>query len=415
MRDKDLYARILGIQLPWRVQDVELRLDAGEVHVRLAPDRAAFQCPSCGEEAPGYDSRERRWRHLDTCQYRTIVIAEVPRVRCAEHGVVQVAVPWAEPGSRFTALFEALAIDWLREASLTAVARQLALSWDEVDGIQGRAVARGLARRALAPPRRIGVDETSFQKRHEYVTVVCDLERAVVLHVADEHKEASLASFYEGVGPAACAGLELVCMDMWRPYIAATRQYVPEADRKIAFDKFHVARLLGEAVDQVRRAEHRALRARGDPTLVGTRYWWLANPEQMDEQRWRQFGPVRESTLKTARAWAIKELAMTLWGYVRRGWAEKAWQAWLTWALRCRLAPVRAVAQTIRKYLWGILTAIISRATNALGEGMNSRIQALKRRACGYRNRERFRNAIYFHLGGLDLYPASARGTHTNS
>ncbi len=104
---------------------------------------------------------------------------------------------------------------------------------------------------------------------------------------------------------------------------------------------------------------------------------------------------------------------MSLWGYVRRGWAERAWKAWLAWALRCRLVPMRKAAETIRKYLWGIVNAIVYRATNALTEGMNSRIQEIKRMACGYRNRERFRNAIYFHLGGLDLYPAAARRTHT--
>ncbi len=106
---------------------------------------------------------------------------------------------------------------------------------------------------------------------------------------------------------------------------------------------------------------------------------------------------------------------MTLWGYQRRGWAAKAWAAWLSWALRCRLAPVPKVAETIKQYLWGILNAIVSRTTNALGEGMNSRIQALKRRACGDRNRTRFRHAIYFHLGGLDRYPASLSHAHTTS
>ena len=106
---------------------------------------------------------------------------------------------------------------------------------------------------------------------------------------------------------------------------------------------------------------------------------------------------------------------MALWGYVQRGWAAKAWAAWLRWALRCRLAPVRKVAETIRKYLWGILNAIVSRTTNALAEGMNARIQELKRRACGYRNRDRFCNAIYFHLGGLDLYPVTAPNAHTTS
>jgi transposase len=415
MRDHELYARILGIQPPWRVHDVKLRLEAGEVQIYVTGDRAGFACPSCGKACSGYDSRERRWRHLDTCQYRTIVIAEVPRVRCEEHGVVQVAVPWAEPGSRFTALFEALAIDWLHEASMSAVARQLGLSWDEVDGIQGRAVARGLARRKLAAPQRIGVDETSFQKRHEYVTVVCDLDREVVVYVADDHKETSLDGYYASLDAPALAGLRVVCMDMWRPYIASTRRHVPEADAKIAFDKFHVAKQLGDAVDRVRRGENKELQAAGDETLTGTKHWWLTNPEKMDATRWRQFASLRASTLKTARAWALKELAMTLWGYARRGWAEKAWKAWLSWALRCRLVPMRKVAETVRKYLCGILNAIMYRATNALTEGMNSRIQEIKRTACGYRNRERFRNAIYFHLGGLDLYPAGVGGTHTKA
>ena len=412
MRDKDLYAAILGLQPPWHVDEVTLRLEVGEVQVRVASDRAALRCPTCGQAAPGYDTRERRWRHLDTCQYRTIVVAEVPRVQCAQHGVGQIRLPWAEAGSRFTALFEALVLDWLREASLAAVARRLRLSWDEVDGIMRRAVARGLARRQLEPPRRIGVDETSFRRRYEYVTVVCDLDRARVLHVADGHGEASLAGFYQELGPARCAGLAVVAMDMWRPYIAATRQYVPDAERRIAFDKFHVIRLLVDAVDQVRRAEQRRLRAQGEPILVGTKYWWLTRRERLGRERWRAFAPLRASTLQTARAWAIKEFALRLWGYMRRGWAARAWHAWLGWALRCRLGPMRKAARTVRKYLWGILTAIVAGATNALTEGINARIQELKRRACGYRNRARFREAIYFHLGGLDLRPAAM--THTN-
>lgn len=413
MRDRELYARLLGIAAPWHVQDVELRLDDGEVLVRLAPADTTLHCPHCGAAAPGYDARERRWRHLDTCQYRTIVIAEVPRVHCATHGVVQIAVPWADAGARFTALFEALAIDWLHEASLAAVARRLQLSWDEVDGIQQRAVARGLARRPALRPERIGVDETAFQKRHEYVTVVCDLERDAVLYVADDRQEQSLARFYTQLGPPACAALEVVAMDMWRPYIAATRTAVPDADRKIVFDKFHVARLLSIALDKVRATEHRALRAHGSSALAGTKYWWLANAAHMDATRWRQFAALRTSTLKTARAWALKEVAMQCWQYVRRGWAVKAWAAWFSWAARCRLPPMQGVAQTIRKYLWGILNAIVSGTTNARAEGLNSRIQAIKRRACGYRNRERFRGAIYFHLGGLDLYPERLSSTHT--
>lgn len=415
MHDTDLYARILGIAAPWHVTEVELQLERGEVLVRLDRDPAELRCPTCGAVGPGYDRRERRWRHLDTCQYRTVISAEVPRVQCAHHGVLQIQVPWAEPGARFTALFEALVIDWLRVASFAAVARQLGVSWDEVDGIQGRAVQRGLARRRREPVTHLGVDETSFRKRHEYVTVVSDLRRDRVLHVEDDHEAASLVGYYMTLSPAERAALEVICLDMWRPYIAATRRWIPHAEAKIAFDKFHVAQRLGDAVDRVRRREHRRRRAHADDRLRGTRYWWLRNPEQMDAGQWQAFAPLRQSTLQTARAWAIKELAMTLWRFRTRGWARKAWQRWLGWALRCRLEPVVKVARSFRKYLWGILNAVIAGVTNARAEAINAKIQRLKRMACGYRNRARFRNAIYFHLGGLNMYPAPLQATHSKA
>jgi transposase len=343
------------------------------------------------------------------------VIARVPRVDCPEHGVVQVAVPWAEAASRFTARFEALVIDWLLEASFAAVARQLQLSWDEVAGIQERAVRRGLARRRREPPKRIGVDETSFQKRHEYVTTVNDLDAGVVLYVADDRKQESLDAFYEELGEEGCAGLEAVVMDMWAPYIASTREHVPEAERKIVFDKFHVAKHLGDAVDQVRRQENRELRAEGDDRLVKSRYLWLQNPDRMSLRQWRDFQPLRSSRLRVARAWAIKESAMLLWGYVKRGWAERLWRRWYSWAIRSRLEPVKRVARMILKHWEGVLNAATADVTNALSEGINSKIQWIKRMACGFRNRERFRNAIYFHLGGLDLYPEALRSTHTKA
>lgn len=416
MRERRVWGDLLGLVSPWRVRDVEYALGEGEVRIFVeAEARAKLRCPRCGRECAGYDARERRWRHLDTMQYRTIVIARVPRVECPEHGVAQVEVPWAEASSRFTARFEALVIDWLLEASFAAVARQVRLTWDEVAGIQDRAVRRGLARREPKPSKRIGVDETSFQRRHEYVTTVNDLDTGVVLYVADDRKQESLDAFYEGLGAAACAGLEAVVMDMWAPYIASTRTHVPEAEAKIVFDKFHVAKHLGEAVDQVRRRENRALRAEGDERLVKTKYLWLWNPDRMSRRQWREFAPLRNSRLQVARAWAIKEAAMLLWGCATRGWAERMWRRWYGWAIRSRLEPVKRVARMIQKHWQGVLNAAMSDVTNALSEGLNSKIQWIKRKACGYRNRDRFRNAIYFHLGGLDLYPEALRSTHTKA
>lgn len=411
MRDTDLYAQILGLKAPWLVVAVNVDSAKEEVTVRVEPEAGTvWSCPKCGKPAPGYDRRVRRWRHLDTCQFKTILEADVPRLACAEHGVLTIEVPWAEPGSGFTSLFEALIIDWLKEASIKAVAERLRISWNAVDGVMARAVERGLARRECLTPRYISVDETSFQKRHEYVTIVTDQEAGRVLYVADDRKTESLAGFYTGLSEAQRAAIEGVAMDMWPAYISATKKHIPDADQKIAFDKFHVAKYLGEAVDKVRRQEHRLLMQAGREDLKGTKYDWLMNPDNMTRAQRKVFAELRDSTLKTARAWAIKELAMGLWSYRSRTWARKAWKRWLGWALRSRLEPVKAVAKTIKRHLEGIINAIVLAIHNGHAESMNSRVQRIKQRACGFRSRDRYRNAIYFHLGGLNLYPAGVCG-----
>ena len=139
MRDKELYKQIMDIHSPWEVTDVELSMATEEVTVHVGQESGTQQtCPHCGTPCSGYDKRYRRWRHLDTCQFKTLLVAEVPRVKCPQHGIVTVKVPWAEPGSGFTALYEALVIDWLKEASIQAVSRQLSLSWNAIDGIMQR-------------------------------------------------------------------------------------------------------------------------------------------------------------------------------------------------------------------------------------------------------------------------------------
>lgn len=408
MRDRDLYAQILGIRAPWSVTDVELDKAQEEVRVSLVAESGfQFTCPECAKPAPGYDTRSRSWRHLDTCQFKTILTADVPRVQCPEHGVLQVRVPWAEPGSGFTALFERLVIDWLMETSISAVARLLNMSWDEVNGVMERAVRRGLSRRKVEVPTRIGVDETSFQKRHEYVTVVCDLDHSRVLHVADDRRKESLDVFYQSLPREDLWKLRVVAMDMHQPYISSTQEHLLFADERIAFDKFHVAQHLGNAVDRVRRNEHRELTAQGDDRLKGTKYFWLENLATMRDDRRQRFESLRAMCTKVARAWSIRETAMQLWGYVSQAFARKAWMKWISWASRCRLEPIKRVAATIKNHLQGIVTAVVTKATNAAAESINAKIQQIKRSACGFRNRERFRNAIYFHLGGLDLYPTT--------
>lgn len=407
MRAPELYAKILGIKFPWGVTQVELDLAQSEVRVHLANRSSQrMRCPDCNERCPGYDTQERRWRHLDTCQLQTYLIANVPRIKCPKHGVKQVKVPWAEERSRFTALFEALVIDWLKETSISAVAERLGLSWEQADGIMQRAVRRGQERQGPRLPAHLSVDEKSFQRGHDYVTIVSDRETKTVVYVADGRTTKELDTYYEQFTDTQRAGVESVAMDMWEPFIASTRNHIEDADEKICFDKFHVAKHLGDAVKAVWRQEHRKLMRAGDERLKGTKFLWLKHPDNISDERWHDFADLRHSSLKTARAWAIKETAMRLWGYTRRAWAEKAWQRWYDWAIRSQLEPIKRVARTVKRHWDGIVSAVVRKVTNASAEGLNSVIERIKSTARGFRNRERFKNAIYFHLGGLDLYPA---------
>ena len=251
----------------------------------------------------------------------------------------------------------------------------------------------------------IGVDETSFRKRHDYVTIVSDPAQGRVLHVGEDRRKETLAGWYRSLTPEQLGGLESVSMDMWPACIHATLEQVPGGEEKIAFDKFHVAKTLGDAVDRVRRQEHRALMREGYEDFKGSRYDWLTNPANMSRRQKSGFQVLRDSTLKTARAWAIREMAMSLWHDVSRTWAEKGWKRWLSWAVRCRLEPVKQAAMTIRNHLWGILNAVVLKVTNGPAESINSRIRMVKIRSRGFRNKQRFANAIYFHLGGLELHP----------
>jgi transposase len=411
MEDRELYRRILGIESPWQVSSVDLQLPSREVHVYLShEDLAHWPCPECGAPCKLYDHQpERQWRHLDTCQYHTILHAEPPRSQCPTHGVRVVKLPWAEPSSRFTALFEALAIAWLKAASQKAVAEPLGLSWDEIHGIMDRAVRRGLQRRQAEPVRHLGVDEKAFRKGHKYLTLVNDLTRGRVLYVAEDRKQASLDGFWGTLTEEQRQGIEAVALDMWDPYVDSVRAYVTDADRKMVFDKFHVAQHLSKAVDGVRRKENKALRAQGDDRLVGTRYDWLENPVHKDAKERREFAALRHSELKTARAWALKETAMGLYSYTYEGPARKYFRRWYNWAVRSRLAHIKDVAGMLKRRFENIITYLKHRITNAASESINAKIQWVKYTARGFRNKQNFINAIYFHCGNLDLAPASIK------
>ncbi len=407
MEDTQLYTMLLGIKFPWRVTKVQVDMARNRVDVWAEEAQGAtFPCAVCKQEAPVYDHTEEQvWRHLDTCQLQTFLHARLPRTKCQQDGVKQILSPWAESRSQFTRLFESRLIDTLKECDVTGVTRLWETSWDETWGVMQRAVTRGLSRKEKRVPLYMGVDEKSVGKGHNYESIICDLDRGTVEYVVDNREQKSLERYYEQFSKDELEQIEAIAMDMWDPYIAATKAYVPDADKKIVFDRYHAMTQVTKAVDKVRRSEHKVLAAQDDFRLKGTRYLWLWNETNVPEWRREEFAGIKNAKLKTSRAWAIKEALREFWSYAYRKCAEKYFKAWYFWATHSRLTPIIAAARTLKGHLANLLTYFKHRITNATSEGINSKIQMIKLMACGYRNREHYKAAIYFHCGGLDLYP----------
>ena len=406
-----LYRDIIGVQAPWMITAVTKDEVSRKITVRIEHEQdKILACPICAQRTTRYDHRARILRYLDTCQYETFLEVYVPRVKCKKDGVQQIQIPFAEKHSRFTSRFEMAIIVWLQSSPICKVAENFNLSWDEVDGIMQRAVKRGLSRRKEQPVYNIGIDEVSFRKRHDYVTTVLDKDRDRVIDVLEDRKAESVKTWLLTQKNSDLSQLKSISMDMWDPYIKAVKEGIPGSEMKIAFDRFHVSKHFNEALDKVRRREHLSLiKLTGKSPLSKSRFQWLINSNRTDNRNAKRkaFLSLSRLNLETARAWRIKETANSLWEYLYMKVAEEGWKKLLYWISHCRIPEMIKAGKTVRNYFWGILNAIRLKATNGVLEAKNNRIQQIKRMACGFRNKMRFRNAILFHLGKLDLFPST--------
>ena len=261
MNPHDFYQAILGLTPPWQVSDVSIDSIKREVLIRVEyPEQVLLHCPQCEAVCPGYDHKPRRWRHLNTMQFKTFIESQVPRANCPEHGVLLVRVAWAEDKSRYTTLFEAYTIDVLMAVRSKVQAEELSgLSWDQVDLIMDRAVARGMSRREIERLRYVGIDEKSFGKGHNYASILHDLDGRRVLEVVHGRTLEATNTLWERIPEQQRQQIEAIAMDMWPAYMESARVHVSQAD--IVHDKFHCAKELGKAVDSVRKKEHRELKA----------------------------------------------------------------------------------------------------------------------------------------------------------
>lgn len=401
---EDHYSQLLGLVAPWTVRDVALDVEHATLDIHVVErGGASFPCPVCAAPSPLHDhAPERRWRHLDTMQFTTEIVTRLPRVSCAEHGVKTVAVPWADAHARWTLLFESFAIAVLQGTSnVTRAMALLRLGWEPLQAIRERAVERGLARREEETVEHVGIDEKSFLKGHRYASLMTDLDKGRVLDVVENRtKESARTLIKSALSDAQLLGVRAVAMDMWRPFMDA---WTEMSDAPVVHDRFHVSKYLGEAVNAVRKQENRSLREEGNDLLVGAKYLFLKNKLEGEEKT--RFRSLMREDLKVGRAWALKEGFRHFWDYARECVARSFFDRWYFHATHSRLKPLVAVAKMLKRHLPGLLSHCAHGISNAVTEGLNSKIQYVKASARGFRSFTHYRIAILFYCGKLEMQP----------
>lgn len=399
MRDTDLFGMALGIAAPWVVtrSDFDAAARRLDIHLDFAKG-SRFACPACGAAScPAYDSENKSWRHLNFFQHEAFLHARVPRIACEKCGVKQVAVPWARTDSGFTLLFEALIMAMVKAMPVAAVARMIN-EWDtRLWRVIHHYVDAARERADHCDVTRVAFDETAARRRHNYVTLFVDLLRRRVVYVADGKDAATVAAFATDLAAHGgdAAAVSEVGIDMSPAFIAGTAASLPNA--AITFDKFHLVKLINEAVENVRRAEQKS-RAE----LRNSRYLWLKNPPNLSPRQRTHLDSLAGVNLKTARAYRIRLAFQDLYLQPAAG-AEAFLKKWYWWATHSRLPPMIEAARTIKRHWHGVLRWFDTRIANGIMEAINSLVQAAKAKARGYRSTRNLKAIIYLIAGKLDL------------
>src|SRR5580704_11191051 len=375
MRDTELFQAALGLSSPWVVLRSEFDPDQKQLDLHIGFARGSrFACPACGAEGCGvHDVREKEWRHLNFFQHKTVLKASIPRVSCDKCGVKQVSPPWARTGSGFTLLFEAFLLSMVKAMPVANVAE----------------IAQ------------IAADETSARRGHDYISLFVDMARRKVVYVTEGKDAATVdafAAFLEAHGGNR-ANITDASIDMGAAFIAGVKANFPDA--KITFDKFHVIKLVNEAVDEVRREE-----AKHNDWIKGTRYLWLKNLQNLDEEEKASIVRLEAANLDTMQAWQIRMNLQDVFTMPSVASARKFLHRWHAWVSTCDLQPMKKVAATIMAKADEILRSISSNLSNGLLEAINGNVQAAKRKAKGYRTKHNLKLMVYLIAGGvLDALP----------
>jgi transposase len=406
MRDIDLFQLALALEEPWQVVESTFDAAARRLELRLDfPTGSRFACPQCRRSGcPVHDTSTKTWRHLDFFQHQAYLTARVPRVICPEHGTHQVQVPWARPESGFTLLFEALVMALVTEMPVKAVADLIGEHDTRVWRIVHHYVDQARAGEDFSGVTTVGADETSFRRGQDYVTVFADLDRRRVVFATPGRDHQTYEKFVAELEAHGGNGkqVEQVSQDMSEAYLKGALKYLPNAE--ITFDRFHVKAKLSEAIDKIRREEAREQRE----LLKKTRYLWLRRPSNLTAKQRDWLDELLCQPLRTARAYELMLRFDDAYQLDRQA-AEPYLRAWSDAVRDTDLEPLHDFADMVDEYWLGITEWWTSKVSNGLLEGLNSLIQATKRRARGYRSTRNYIAMIYLTCGKLDIAVTHAK------
>jgi transposase len=394
-----LFTAALGLQPPWKVSKVDFNPGEGRLDMYISRKRGSkHPCPKCEIECNVHDTQARTWRHLNFFQYRAYIHCDTPRIKCQTHGVLQVETPWSRPGSGFTLLFEAFMVELSKVMPINSLAKMVKEHDTRIWRVINHYVEEARQKQDFSKVVRVGIDETSSKRGHNYVSVFVDLDESSVLYATEGKDAKTVESFKDDLQKhnGEPEKVKDICCDMSPAFIKGVEENFPHA--AITFDKFHVMKLVNEAVDQVRRQEQL-----DNKYLNSTRYIWLKNPENLTTKQNDKLESLSKMNLKTARAYSIKLSLQEFWAIENLDTAIAYLKKWYFWATHSRLEPIKQVAYTIKRHWDGIIQYIVSRVNNGILEGINSLIQATKRKARGYRNTKNLITIIYLTCSKLKM------------
>lgn len=375
--------------------------------VDVVPTYRVARCSGCkAKVAAEYDRRERRWRHLDFGGIAVSLRYTMRRVSCRRCGVRVEDVPWAAPGSGQTLAFEQQVAYLAQRADRTTVTSIMRVAWRTVGAIIRRVVSRHdeVHGDQLDGLRIIGVDELSYRKHHQYVTVVVDHERGEIVWAAEGKSAATLKQFFAALGPERCAKLEAVTIDMSAAYIKAVTEATPNA--LLVFDRFHVQRLAHDAVDEVRRDEVREAAPEQKRDLKRTRWALQKNPWNLTRFEREKLSRLQHCNQRIYRAYLLKEALLAIFDRRQVNVAEAKLDEWLAWARRSRLLAFEKLAATIDKHRSGILAYVKTRLNNGRTEGLNGKARTITRRSFGFHSAASLIAMLFLCCANIHLSPA---------